>query len=60
MTLTSQIDLDRRDVLDTLQGALRRACKDRAVTIERISLVRQNDANSSFRVIEQATLRTAR
>jgi hypothetical protein len=27
---------------------------------ERISLVRQNDADSSFRVVEQATLRTAR
>jgi hypothetical protein len=31
-----------------------------ALAIERISLVRQNDANTPFRVIEQATLRSAR
>jgi hypothetical protein len=61
MTLTSRVDVERRDdVLATLQKALSRACKDRAFTIERISLVRQTDANSSFRVIEQATLRAAR
>ncbi len=61
MTLTSKVDLDRRnDVLATLQGALSRACKDRQLAIERISLVLQNDESSSFRVIEQATLRPAR
>jgi hypothetical protein len=61
MTLTSRIDVKRRDdVLVTLQKALDRACKDRAVAIERISLVRQNDANSSFRVIAQATLKALR
>jgi hypothetical protein len=43
-----------------LQKAFSQACKDRALAIERISLVRQNDENSSFRVIEQATLRAAR
>ena len=61
MTLTGKVDLDRRDdVLATSQKALGQACKDRALAIERISLVRQDDANSSFRVIEQATLRPAR
>jgi hypothetical protein len=61
MTLTSRVDVDQRDhVLATLQKALGRACKDRALAIERISLVRQNDANTPFRVIEQATLRAAR
>ncbi|HEX3162573.1 MAG TPA: DUF1045 domain-containing protein [Pseudolabrys sp.] len=61
MTLTSQVGVDRRDhVLATLQKALGRACKDPALAIERISLVRQNDANTPFRVIEQATLRSAR
>ena len=61
MTLTSRVDMERRDhVLATLQKALGRACKDRAITIERISLVRQDDADSLFRVIEQATLRAAR
>ena len=60
MTLTGKIHLNQRDVLDKLQGALSRACKDRVVPIERISLVRQNDAESPFRVIEQATLRAAR
>jgi len=61
MTLTSKVDVRRRDdALAKLQKALGRACKDRAVAVERISLVRQNDENSSFRVIEQATLRTAR
>jgi hypothetical protein len=60
MTLTSKVDLDRRDhVLAALQKALNRACKGRALPIERISLVRQDDAASSFRVIEQATLKTA-
>jgi hypothetical protein len=34
--------------------------RHRALAIERISLVRQNDANTPFRVIEQATLRPAR
>ncbi|MEA2978551.1 MAG: hypothetical protein QOF09_374 [Alphaproteobacteria bacterium] len=61
MALTSKVDPNRRDdVLATLQKALSRACKEHALAIERISLVRQNDANSSFRVIEQATLRIAR
>jgi hypothetical protein len=61
MTLTSRVDRERRDdVLATLQKALGRTCKDRALAIERISLVRQNDANTPFRVIEQATLRVAR
>jgi hypothetical protein len=61
MTLTSRVDRERRDdVLATLQKALGRTCKDRALAIERISLVRQNDANAPFRVIEQATLRVAR
>jgi hypothetical protein len=61
MTLTSQVGVDQRDhVLATLQKALRRTCKQRALAIERISLVRQNDENTQFRVIEQATLRAAR
>jgi hypothetical protein len=61
MTLTSRVDVERRDdVLAALQKALGRACKDRALAIERISLLRQNDANTPFRVIEQATLRPAR
>ena len=61
MTLTSRIDVERRDnVLEVLQKALSRAAKDRVVAIERISLMRQNDANLPFRVIEQATLRAAR
>ena len=61
MTLTSKVSRGRRgEVLETLQRAFRCACKDRAVAIERISLVRQNDVDSSFHVIEQATLRTAR
>jgi hypothetical protein len=61
MTLTSRVDMDQRDhVLATLQKTLGRACKDRALAIERISLVRQNDTNTPFRVIEQATLRAAR
>jgi hypothetical protein len=61
MTLTSRVDVERRnDVLNTLQKALSRASKDRVLAIERISLMRQNDASSSFRVIEQATLRAAR
>jgi hypothetical protein len=61
MTLTSRVDVERRDdVLSTLQKALGRPYKDRVLMIDRISLVRQNDANSSFRVIEQATLRAAR
>ena len=61
MTLTGKVGMDRRDdVLDTLQRAFRRACKDHALAIERISLMRQNDDNLSFRVIEQATLRPAR
>jgi len=61
MTLTSQVGVDQRDhVLATLQKALRRTCKQRALAIERISLVRQNDENTQFRVIEQATLRAPR
>lgn len=61
MTLTGKIGLERHSrVLDILQRALSRACKNPAVAIEQISLVRQDDDNSSFRVIEQATLRTAR
>ena len=61
MTLTSRVDVERRDdVLNMLQQALSRAAKDRVLAIERISLMRQNDENSSFRVIEQATLRAAR
>ena len=61
MTLTGRVDTEQRDdVLATLQKAFRQACKDRAFAIERISLVRQNDANTPFRVIEQATLRAAR
>jgi hypothetical protein len=60
MTLTSKVDLDQRDhILAALQKALNRACKGRTLAIERISLMRQNDAASSFRVIEQATLKTA-
>ena len=61
MTLTGRVDMERRDdVLGLLQKAFSRACKEHALAIERISLVRQNDENSSFRVIEQATLRAAR
>jgi len=61
MTLTGKVVMDRRDdVRDTLRRALRRACKDHALAIERLSLMRQDDDNSSFRVIEQATLRPAR
>jgi hypothetical protein len=61
MTLTGKVELDRRDdVLATLRKALGRSCKDHILEVERISLMRQNDANSSFRVIEQATLRAAR
>jgi hypothetical protein len=61
MTLTGKVGMDRRnDVLDTLQRALHGACKDRALAIERISLMRQNDDNSSFRVIEQTALRPTR
>ena len=49
MTLTSKVDVRRRDdALATLQKALGRACKDRAVAVERISLVRQNDAIRPF------------
>ena len=60
-SLTGKVRMDRRDdVLETLQRALRRACKDHAIAIEQISLMRQSDDNSSFRVIEQATLRPAR
>jgi hypothetical protein len=58
MMLNSWVDMKRReDVLVTLQKALGRACKERALAIEQISLVRQNDANTP--VIEQATLRAA-
>ena len=61
MTLTGKVDVERRDdVLATLRKALGRSCKDRTLEIERISLMRQGDADSSFRVIEQATLRAAR
>jgi len=61
MTLTSRVETEcRDDVLATLQRALGRACKDCALAIERISLMRQNDETSPFRVIEQATLRPAR
>jgi hypothetical protein len=61
MTLTGKVAMDRRDdVLETLRRALRRACTAHPLTIEQISLMRQNDDNSSFRVIEQATLRPAR
>ena len=59
MMLNSWVDMKRReDVLVTLQKALGRACKERALAIEQISLVRQNDANTP--VIEQATLRAPR
>jgi hypothetical protein len=35
MTLTGKVDMDRRDdVLDTLQRALHRTCKDQALAIE--------------------------
>ena len=58
MMLNSWVDMKRReDVLVTLQKALGRACKERALAIEQISLVRQNDANTP--VIEQATLLAA-
>jgi len=58
MMLNSWVYMKRReDVLVTLQKALGRACKERALAIEQISLVRQNDANTP--VIEQATLRAA-
>ena len=58
MMLNSWVDVKRReDVLVTLQKALGRACKERALAIEQISLVRQNDANTP--VSEQATLRAA-
>jgi hypothetical protein len=61
MTLTSRVDVERRDdVLAALRDALGRACKDRALAIERISMVRQSDADTPFRVIEQTTLRAAR
>jgi len=61
MMLNSWVDMKRReDVLVTLQKALGRACKERALAIEQISLVRQNDENTQFRVIEQATLRAPR
>jgi hypothetical protein len=61
MTLTSKVVSERRDeVLTTLQKALKHSCADRAIAIEQISLMRQNDEKSWFRVIEQASLRPAR
>ena len=45
MTLTSRVDVERRERrAATLRKRSSRACKGRALAIERISLVRQNDA----------------
>ena len=61
MSLTGRVDVGwRDDVLATLQKVYSRACKEHALAIERISLMRQNDDGSPFRVIEQATLRAVR
>ena len=60
MTLTGKVDPKLRDdVLAVLQREFDRAYKDPALAVEQLTLARQDDANSSFRIIEQARLRTA-
>jgi len=50
--------LEQRDyVLAVLQQEFGRTCGDRLILIDRIALLRQDDANSSFRVVDHALLR---
>ena len=59
MTLTGKVAVDQRDeVLGVLQRAFRPIGRGTSFPIEGISLVRQDSAAHSFRVIDHATLRS--
>lgn len=58
MTLTGPLDPARRDsALALLQRAFARECGERALTINRVALLRQDDAQRRFRVLAHADLR---
>ena len=58
MTLTGKVGVQYRvHVIDVLQQAFHRACENRPILIDRITLVRQDDSESRFRVVDQAALR---
>jgi putative phosphonate metabolism protein len=60
MTLTGRIESSRAPpILTALQQAFARSCGRRAITIDRVSLVRQDHPDDPFRVIVQAALAAA-
>jgi Protein of unknown function (DUF1045) len=58
MTLTGRVPVDDRDrVLALLQHSFARICGDRSITVDRLALLKQDDARAPFRVLCQAQLR---
>lgn len=58
LTLTGPAPAERRDIiLPIMQRAFARACGDRAVAVDRVALLRQDDAQARFRVLAHADLR---
>src|SRR5262245_32350237 len=58
MTLATKIPVGRQDeVVTALERAFAHACGDHPVAIDRLSLLKQDDAQARFRVICQAALK---
>lgn len=61
MTLTGLIEPGRRAAtLTTLQEIFRRYCGDRALPIDRLTLLKQESGEANFRVLDHTSLRTIR
>jgi hypothetical protein len=57
MTLTGKIVTGRRDAtLETLQSAYRRICGDQSMTIDRLTLAKQDSPQAFFRVLRHVPL----
>jgi len=60
MTLTGRLKPDRQKAtLALLRKCFERACSDRTVPVDRLALVKQDTAQTPFRVIHVAPLKTA-
>jgi putative phosphonate metabolism protein len=57
MTLTGKIQVEGRDaVLAVLERTFERMCGERAIAIDRLALVKQDDEQARFRVLRHAAL----
>jgi hypothetical protein len=57
MTLTGRISIERRDVvMAALEKLFARSCGDMPITIDRLTLLRQDSPQSRFRVISHAKI----